>query len=74
MPGFELSRRARIDLVEIGVYGAERWGDERSERYVSDLYEVFERLADGRARGRRREAGAASASVQASGGLSTQAT
>ncbi len=55
MPGFELSRRARDDLVEIGVYGAERWGDERSERYVSDLYEVFERLADGRARGRRCE-------------------
>jgi len=69
MPGFELSRRARNDLVEIGVYGAERWGDERSERYVSDLYEVSSGSPMG-----AREAGAASASVPASGGLSMQAT
>lgn len=53
MSGFELSRRARADLVEIGVYGAERWGDAQSERYVSALYVVFHRLAEGRARGRR---------------------
>ena len=52
MPPFELSRRAREDLVEIGVYGAERWGDERSARYVTELYEMCERLADGRSRGR----------------------
>ena len=55
MPGFDLSRRARGDLVEIGVYGAERWGDERSERYVSELYAVFHLLVEGRAIGRRCE-------------------
>jgi toxin ParE1/3/4 len=53
MSGFDLSRRARGDLVEIGLYGAARWGDERSERYVSDLYAVFQRLVDGHAFGRR---------------------
>lgn len=52
MHAFLLSRRAREDLVEIGVYGAERWGDERSARYVTELYGMFERLADGRSRGR----------------------
>lgn len=49
MRGFELSRRARDDLVDIGLFGAARWGDERSERYVTDLYRVFQRLVDGRA-------------------------
>ncbi len=69
MPGFELSRLAREDLVEIGVFGAERWGDERSERYVSDVYDVFQRLADV-----VRGEDAASVSVPASGGSSTRAT
>jgi len=41
MSGFDLSSRARGDLVEIGVYGAERWGDERSELYVSEFYTAF---------------------------------
>jgi len=27
MRGFDLSRRARDDLVDIGLFGAERWGD-----------------------------------------------
>ena len=53
MPGFDLSRRARGDLVEIGLYGAARWGDERLERYVSDLYSVFQRLVDDHVFGRR---------------------
>jgi toxin ParE1/3/4 len=55
MARFDLSRRAHGDLVEIGVFGAERWGDERSERYVAELYAVFQRLADGRSIGRRCE-------------------
>jgi len=55
MSGFDLSRRARGDLVEIGVYGAERWGDERSERYVSEFYVAFQRLVEGRSKGRRCE-------------------
>jgi plasmid stabilization system protein ParE len=40
-------------IVDIGLFGATRWGDERSERYVSDLYAVFQRLVDGHAFGRR---------------------
>jgi toxin ParE1/3/4 len=53
MSGFDLSRRARGDLVNIGLFGAERWGDERSERYISTLHAVFQRLVDGHAFGRR---------------------
>jgi toxin ParE1/3/4 len=53
MSGFDLSRHARGDLVDIGLFGAERWGDERSERYVSELYAVFQRLVDGHVSGRR---------------------
>jgi toxin ParE1/3/4 len=48
-----LSRRARGDLVAIGLYGAARWGDERWERYVSDLYALFQHLEDDQAFGRR---------------------
>src|SRR5882757_62154 len=55
MSGFDLSRRARGDLVEIGVYGAERWGDQRSELYVSEFYTVFQWLVEGRSIGRRCE-------------------
>jgi hypothetical protein len=32
MPKFDLSRRARLDLVEIGEYTAERWDDAQAER------------------------------------------
>jgi toxin ParE1/3/4 len=53
MAGFDLSRRARDDLVEIGLFGAERCGGERSERCVTDLYGVFQRLVDGHALARR---------------------
>jgi len=52
MSRFDLSRRARADLVEIGVYGADRWGTERSEQYVTALYATFQLLAEGGARGR----------------------
>jgi plasmid stabilization system protein ParE len=55
MPGFDLSVRARGDLVEIGVYGAERWGAQRSERYVSEFYILFQWLVEGRSIGRRCE-------------------
>jgi plasmid stabilization system protein ParE len=51
MSGFDLSRRARGELVEIGVYGADRWGDQRSELYVSEFYTVFQWLVEGRSIG-----------------------
>jgi toxin ParE1/3/4 len=53
MSGFDLTRRARGDLVEIAVYGTARWGEERSDRYVADLYAVFQQLVDGVAIPRR---------------------
>jgi plasmid stabilization system protein ParE len=36
MRGFDLSRLARGDIVDIGLFGAARWGEQRSERYVTD--------------------------------------
>jgi plasmid stabilization system protein ParE len=35
------------------VYGAERWGEARSEQSVADLYAVFQELVDGFAIPRR---------------------
>ncbi|MBV9948280.1 MAG: type II toxin-antitoxin system RelE/ParE family toxin [Myxococcales bacterium] len=46
MPKFDLSRRARRDLVEIGEYTAERWDDAQAEQYVSALYATCQRLAE----------------------------
>jgi plasmid stabilization system protein ParE len=53
MPRFDLSRRARRDLVDIGEYTAARWNDAQAERYLSALYATCQRLADGLAVGRR---------------------
>ncbi|MCE7890443.1 MAG: type II toxin-antitoxin system RelE/ParE family toxin [Sorangiineae bacterium PRO1] len=46
MPGFRLLRRARTDLVEIAHFTADRWGEPQAERYVTQLYEGFQRLVD----------------------------
>ena len=39
MRRLRLSRAAKNDLVEIGVYTAERWGEAQCERYLSQLDE-----------------------------------
>lgn len=46
MPGFRLLRLARADLVEIAHFTADRWGELQAERYVTQLYEGFQRLVD----------------------------
>lgn len=46
MAGYRLLRRARGDLLEIAAYTAERWDDQQAERYIADLFSVFQRLVD----------------------------
>ena len=43
--GYVLSPKAQSDLQEIWVYSAEKWGQERTERYVRDLWRAIERLS-----------------------------
>src|ERR1019366_261571 len=53
MPGFDLSRRARRDLLDIGERSTIRWGDAQAERYVTALYATFQRLVERLTIGRR---------------------
>jgi toxin ParE1/3/4 len=53
MRGFDLSRRARRDLIEIGEFTAIRWGDDQSERYLAGLYVTFQSLVERIAVGRQ---------------------
>ena len=46
MTAFLLSPRAQADLDEIWTYSAARWGEDRTERYIRDLWRTFERLAE----------------------------
>lgn len=46
MPGFRLLRRAREDLLEIGAFTAERWGEAQAERYIVGLFLGFQTLVE----------------------------
>jgi toxin ParE1/3/4 len=46
MAGFRLLRRARADLLEIGAFTADRWGDAQAERYLIGLFAGFQTLVD----------------------------
>ncbi|HEX3851984.1 MAG TPA: type II toxin-antitoxin system RelE/ParE family toxin [Polyangiaceae bacterium] len=46
MAGFRLLRRARADLLYIGAFTADRWGDEQAERYLVGLFAGFQSLVD----------------------------
>lgn len=45
MAGFRISKAARRDLIEIGRYTLERWGDEQRRRYLTQLDARFRWLA-----------------------------
>lgn len=45
MPGFRLSRLARLDLIEITDYTVDAWGLEQANRYLDGLEDCFTRLA-----------------------------
>lgn len=46
MAGFRLLRRARADVLEIGAFTADRWGEAQAERYIVGLFLGFQALVD----------------------------
>ena len=46
MAKYVLTKRAALDLREIYNYSADQWGDIRAEKYLSDLYDAFQHMAD----------------------------
>src|SRR5690349_860657 len=46
MARFRLLRRARADLLDIGAFTADRWGDDQAERYLIALFVGFHTLVD----------------------------
>ena len=51
---FRLTARARLDLLGIGRYTAERWGKAQRDRYLAALDGRFRWLAENPRRGRAR--------------------
>lgn len=45
MPGFRLTKAASRDLLGIGRYTRERWGEEQCRRYLASLDGRFHALA-----------------------------
>jgi len=52
--GYSLSREAARDIREIEDYSARKWGDERTVRYLEDIYRALDKLAGKPELGRRR--------------------
>jgi toxin ParE1/3/4 len=52
MGRFSLARKVRSDLSEIWHYSAERWGADRADRYIRDIWSTFEKIAESPKRGR----------------------
>ena len=46
MPLFRYSRRAEADLLGIAAYTLRTWGEDQAIRYVNDLEEFSQMLAD----------------------------
>ena len=45
MTGYLVSPRAQADLDEIWDYSAQRWGEDRAERYIRELWEGIKNVA-----------------------------
>jgi toxin ParE1/3/4 len=44
LSGYQLSRPARLDLIEIADYTMDMWGVSQAERYLDGLDDCFKRL------------------------------
>ncbi len=44
MPAYQLSKLARIDLIDIADYTLDTWGLEQTQRYLDSLEAFFNRL------------------------------
>jgi toxin ParE1/3/4 len=45
LPAYQLSKLARIDLINIADYTLDNWGEEQTYRYLDSLDACFRRLA-----------------------------
>jgi len=54
MTSFEVAQRATRDLIEIYIYGAERFSQPQADAYHIDLESCFQRLAEHPGMGRER--------------------
>lgn len=52
MATFRFSRLAEADLLSIGVYTLRTWGEAQTIRYIDDLEDCCQQLADSPASGR----------------------
>lgn len=50
--GYRLSPLAEADLDEIWLYTRDHWSIKQADQYVSDIFDVCEKLANGERRGR----------------------
>lgn len=53
MAKFQLSRRAEADLLRIGEYTLNKWGVAQAARYIGDLEDCCQMLAENPNMGRR---------------------
>jgi toxin ParE1/3/4 len=53
VPKFQFSRRAEADLLRIGEYTLRKWGEAQAARYIGDLEDCCQMLADNPNLGRR---------------------
>ena len=53
MPGFKVSKLARLDIQEIADYTVDSWGPEQAERYIEGIFGAFEQLTRTPEMGRR---------------------
>jgi plasmid stabilization system protein ParE len=44
LPAYQLSKLARLDLIDIADYTVDTWGEEQAYRYLNSLEACFNRL------------------------------
>jgi toxin ParE1/3/4 len=52
MPRLQLSRQAEADLLHIGNYTLDRWGERQADKYLAELEACCHRLAEAALLGR----------------------
>lgn len=55
MPRAVLAKRARKDLIEIKQYTVDRWGKDQARRYIGQIRQCADDLANHRLHGKLRE-------------------
>lgn len=45
MPEYQLSKLARLDLIEIADYTVDIWGQQQASRYLDGIFACFARIA-----------------------------